>query len=267
MTEYSAPLGAPIWFDLMSSDPDKAQDFYGELFGWEAEAPNPDFGGYRNFRLNGNRVAGMGPVMSPEGASDVWTIYLRTDDPDATVKAVEAAGGSIMVPPMDVGEEGTMMVAFDSAGAVVGFWKSDKHRGFAEWGVHGAPYWFECSSQDFPASVAFYTEVVGARADMVLDNSSVEVVEPGNPLRYSQLFFGDTAYGGIMDATNLFPAEMPSFWQVYICVDDVAASTVTAERLGGSVMMPPTDTPYGTLATIVDPFGAAISLGHPPAGM
>ncbi|MCK5754243.1 MAG: VOC family protein, partial [Mycobacterium sp.] len=63
MSDYSAPIGAPIWFDLMSSDPDKAAEFYGAIFGWEAEAANPDFAGYRNFLKNGKRVAGCGPVM------------------------------------------------------------------------------------------------------------------------------------------------------------------------------------------------------------
>ncbi len=47
MTEYSAPVGAPIWFDLMSSDPARAAEFYGGLFGWEVEAPGPSSAGTR----------------------------------------------------------------------------------------------------------------------------------------------------------------------------------------------------------------------------
>ena len=115
--------------------------------------------------------------------------------------------------------------------------------------------------------MVFYPEVVGARVESVIDNSAVEIVEPGSPLRYAQVFFGDMAYAGIMDAANLFPPELPSFWQIYICVDDVPATVKRAEELGGSVIMPATDTPYGTLATVHDPNGALISLGHPPAGM
>ena len=33
----SAPAGAPCWIDLFSSDPDRAEEFYGEIFGWTAE--------------------------------------------------------------------------------------------------------------------------------------------------------------------------------------------------------------------------------------
>ena len=65
MAEYAAPSGAPIWFDLMSSDTAKAEEFYGAIFGWEAEAPDEEMGGYRNFHKNGKRVAGLSPVMRP----------------------------------------------------------------------------------------------------------------------------------------------------------------------------------------------------------
>lgn len=267
MTAYSAPVGAPIWFDLMSSEPAKAAEFYQALFGWEVEGPpREEFGGYQNFTLHGKRVAGLSPYMAEGGGpSDIWSLYLRTDDPETTVKNVEAAGGSIMVPPMAVGEEGTMMVTVDNAGAVIGFWKPNQHHGFTEWGVHGAPYWFELATRDYPASLAFYTETVGARADTVIDNTGQEVA-PGGPLRYSQLFFGETAYAGVMDSTGLF-GDAPSFWQIYICVDDVAATVAQAADLGGEIVMPGEDTPYGTLAVIKDPFGAMICLGHPPAGM
>ena len=36
-TRESAPFGAPCWIDLFSSDPDRAEEFYGRLFGWIAE--------------------------------------------------------------------------------------------------------------------------------------------------------------------------------------------------------------------------------------
>lgn len=266
MTDYSAPVGGPIWIDLMSSNPAKAAEFYREIFGWEVEAPRAEFGGYQNFTLNGKRIAGLSPYMEEAGGpSDVWSVYLRTDDPEATAKNVEAAGGSVVVPPMPVGDEGTMMVTADASGAVIGFWKPNQHTGFAEWGVHGAPYWFELATRDYPKSLVFYEEVVGARSETVIDNTGQEVA-PGGPLRYSQLFFGDTSYAGVMDATGLF-GDAPSFWQVYITVDDVAATVEKVRDLGGEVVMPGEDTPYGTLAVVKDPFGGLICLGHPPAGM
>lgn len=264
MAEYAAPSGAPIWFDLMSSDTAKAEEFYGAIFGWEAEAPDEEFGGYRNLLKNGRRVAGLSPVMEGAGPPDIWTVYLHTEDADATVKAVEAAGGSIMVSPMAIGEEGTMLMALDTAGAAIGFWQPDKHKGYSEFGDHGTPYWFECQSMDYAKSVDFYRTVLGARIEEIGTGGDPDAVGPDN---YAQIFYGETSYAGIMDSVKLFPAGVPSFWQIYITVDDVAATVKQAESLGAEILMAGEDTPYGTLAAIKDPMGALICLGHPPAGM
>ncbi|MGC5255602.1 VOC family protein [Gordonia sp. DT218] len=266
MSDYSAPVGAPIWFDLMSSDPAKAVEFYGALFGWDVEGPpREEFGGYQNFTKNGKRVAGLSPYMAEAGGpANVWSMYLRTDDPAATGKAIEEAGGSVMFPPMDVGDEGTMMVATDTAGAAIGFWKPNQHHGFSQWGDHGTPYWFESHSKEYAKSIEFYTAVLGARIEEVGTGGDPDAVGPDH---YGQMFIGESSYSGIMDAAKIHPAEVPSFWQVYITVDDVATSVSQVESLGGTVLMPGEVTPYGTLAALTDPMGAIISLGHPPAGM
>jgi predicted enzyme related to lactoylglutathione lyase len=79
--------------------------------------------------------------------------------------------------------------------------------------------------------------------------------------------FGDMGYAGIMDATKVFPPEVPSFWQFYITVDDVAATTAKVAELGGEIMMPGEDTPFGTLAAAKDPMGAPFCYASPPPGM
>ncbi len=136
----------------------------------------------------------------------------------------------MLFPPMAVGTEGTMLLVADPAGAAIGFWQPADHVGFTTWGEHGAPYWFESQSKDYDASVAFYTAVAGA--------SPLEVGTGGadggqGPERYSQLMFGEMGYAGIMDATKVFPPEVPSFWQIYVTVDDVAAATAKVAELGG----------------------------------
>jgi predicted enzyme related to lactoylglutathione lyase len=261
MTEYTAPVGAPIWMDLVSSDPARATEFYSAVFGWEVEAPpQGEFGGYQNFTLNGRRVAGLVPPMGEDaGPTDIWSVYLHTADAAATVKAVEAAGGSVVVPPMPVADLGSMLVVVDSAGAVIGFWQPGTHTGFAEWASHGAPYWFECHSRDYDSTCAFYTAVVGAR---------LEEVQPGDAdgaERYSQVFVGDLSYSGVMDATKNLPAGVPSTWLAYITVDDAEATVAQAEKLGAEIVMGAVPTPYGTLASLKDPLGAVFCVGQPPA--
>ncbi|HEY2563677.1 MAG TPA: hypothetical protein VGI44_08190 [Acidimicrobiales bacterium] len=52
-----APIGSPCWADLWTSDVEGSRTFYTELFGWEAQEPSPEFGGYFMFTRNGVPVA------------------------------------------------------------------------------------------------------------------------------------------------------------------------------------------------------------------
>ena len=52
-TRDRAPLGAPCWADLWTSDVDGSRAFYSEVFGWEAQEADPQFGGYFMFTRDG----------------------------------------------------------------------------------------------------------------------------------------------------------------------------------------------------------------------
>ena len=84
MTKY-AP-GKPCWADVTSPDVDAAASFYGELFGWQADkAPQPEAGGYTMFSKDGKAVAAASPPPpGQEGVPPHWTVYLASDDVDAT---------------------------------------------------------------------------------------------------------------------------------------------------------------------------------------
>ena len=56
---HGAPLGAPCWIDLTSSDLGRARDFYGAVFGWTFESAGPQYGGYVNAANDGHPVAGL----------------------------------------------------------------------------------------------------------------------------------------------------------------------------------------------------------------
>ena len=94
-----APIGAPCWVDIMTTDPAKAHAFYTELFGWTVDDPGPDYGGYTNFHRDGVPVAGcMG--HTGDGPANIWSIYLATDDAEKTCEVAAAHGGMVMFPPM-----------------------------------------------------------------------------------------------------------------------------------------------------------------------
>ena len=81
------PSGAACWTDLFTADPDRATEFYGALFGWVADAPAEEFGGYVNFRKDGALIAGMMCNDGSAGQPDGWTTYLSVPDAKATTEA------------------------------------------------------------------------------------------------------------------------------------------------------------------------------------
>lgn len=265
MPAYSAAPGAPVWFDLMTSDVEAATDFYNAIFGWTTEEPAAEFGGYRNFQANGKRVAGLMPLEGSETSpTNVWSVYFRSDDAAATTEAVTAAGGAVYVPPMAVGDMGTMAVYADPAGGAFGIWQAGTHPGFVERGEIGTPYWFDEMSMDYEASKAFYAKVFNWELEDI-------PADDGGASGYAQVLVGtgDEREGtaGIMNAAGMMGEGHPSFWQAYVTVADVEATLAQVTSLGGELLMPADDTPYGVLAAFKDPLGAAICIATPPADM
>jgi len=246
-----APIGAPCWVDLMTSDPDGARAFYGELFGWTAEDAGSEFGGYINFSKDGIRVAGGMRNDGSSGMPDVWSVYLATDDAQTTVNDATSNGGQVIVPPMAVGPLGTMAVVTDAGQAAIGAWQPAEFPGFGVFAEVGAPAWFELHTRDYEAAVDFYRKVFRWDAHSVSDTPE---------FRYTTLGEGEGQLAGIMDASAFLPAGVPAHWSVYFSVDDADAALAKITTLGGAVVMGAEDTPYGRLATASDPTGALFKL-------
>ncbi len=256
-TRTSVPVGAPSWVDLMTSDPDRSRAFYSELFGWTAEEPNEEFGGYFNFTHGGVRVAGGMKAQPDAGIPDVWSIYLATDDAAKTAEAVAANGGQVIVPPMPVGDLGTMGFMTDAGGAGIGMWQPGTYPGLEVVGETSTPNWFELHTRDYDASIEFYRQVFGWETEVMGDTPE---------FRYTTAKDGEEQVAGVMDASGFLPEGVPAHWSVYFGTDDADATIAKALELGGSVIHPAEDTPYGRLATLADPTGAVFKLIGPVTG-
>jgi predicted enzyme related to lactoylglutathione lyase len=165
------PNGIFNWVDLSTTDIAGAKAFYAGLFGWEAEDQPIDGGGfYTMFKLNGYTVAGAGqmsPEMAESGMPPVWTSYVKHDDADAIAAKIGAAGGQLMMPPMDVMGEGRMVMAADPSGAVFGVWQPKNHIGAQLCNIPNTLVWNELQTRDAAGAQTFYGEVlVGRRRRM-----------------------------------------------------------------------------------------------------
>jgi uncharacterized protein len=135
----ATPLGAPTWIDLATSDLDRAQSFYGNVFGWVFEQSGPEYGGYVNAFRDGRPVAGLMFNDPQWNAPDAWTTYLHTADADATLAAAVGAGAMTCVDTMDIPAKGRMALLADPAGAMIGLWQPTGHNGFQVVNEAGAP--------------------------------------------------------------------------------------------------------------------------------
>ena len=247
----TAPVGAPCWVDLMTSDQAETAKFYGDVFGWTVDDPGPEYGGYKNFHLGGVPVAGcMGEAGEGGMPTNFWSVYLASDDAQKTVDAAAANGGQVLLAPMAVIALGTMAMVTDPGGDAVGIWQPGEHKGFGILAETNAPSWFELHTQNYAETVKFYEKVFGWDTHTMAD---------GADFRYTTLGEGDGQLAGIMDASQ-HPEGAQSGWAIYFGTDSTDASVAKVEQLGGKTVEPAQDTPYGRLAVVTDSTGATFRL-------
>lgn len=252
----TAVAAKPIWFDLSSGDPAGSREFYGKLFGWHVEVnPDPQYGGYALAKLGGKDVAGIGPKQSPDGPS-AWMIYVGTKDADETVKKTTAAGGKVIVEPMQVGPQGRMVVIQDPAGAFLGVWEPGEMKGAGVMNSPNSYGWSELNSRGIDKSIDFYKKVFG------WGHKKSDMGDQAGTVYHEFQVDGDSVAGG-MEMSDMIPAQVPSYWMPYFQVADVDKSFAKATELGAKEMVGPQDFPGGRFAILSDPEGAAFGLLKP----
>jgi uncharacterized protein len=238
------PAGTPCWIDYGAADVDAAKAFYTDLLGWSYAGGGEEYGGYLTCEANGQGAAGLAPQQDPADPPR-WTTYFASDDADTTAGLITEAGGTIVVPPMDVGPLGRMAIALDPQGNPFGVWQAGEHTGVTIYNEPGALVWNEAALDDHKAGQAFYGAVFGFRFDEIEDMGGYATfATDGGPL------------GGI----GGHQPGSPKGWTTCFSVTSADAAVAVVENAGGKVTMAPVDTPYGRFAVVADPWGAAFSV-------
>jgi uncharacterized protein len=125
--------GAMTMNQLNTGDPEAAELFYSELFGWrfdqlaEAASVDTDVAGQEYWGIfNGERLnGGMMPLsQAGPGAPPAWLVYFTSADLDASVARIAELGGQVMVQPMRI-QSGRIAVAQDPQGAVFALFEGE----------------------------------------------------------------------------------------------------------------------------------------------
>jgi predicted enzyme related to lactoylglutathione lyase len=253
-TFESYQQGTPSWIEYSSADQPASKEFYSQLFGWDYDdQPMTDdqgvsLGTYSLALVQGDKVAGLGPVMAP-GQPASWGVYLATDDVDTTVEKARQAGAQIQVEPMDVPDQGRMAWIQDPGGASVGLWQDKGFAGSVRASEPGTNAWNELTVADPAATGQFYADVLGLQpqqADMGPDNPP-----------YVTFNVDGRAVAGSMRLDG----DMQPHWNVYFSVDDVDATVAKAKDLGATEIIEAFDIPgTGRFGYLRDPQGATFNL-------
>jgi predicted enzyme related to lactoylglutathione lyase len=265
----SYPAGVPCWIETLQPDVQAAIDFYGSVFGWEFGGPAgmPGASPGRHFvaRLGGRDVAGIGSLSDRTGSpAPAWTTYVRVDSADDAAAKAKEAGGTVLDGPLDALPAGRLAVLADQAGARFCVWEAKDREGAR---LVNEPRTWDLSSlrtTDFEGSNAFYGSMFGWLPETFGGSGRVTLWRlpgyiGGQPQQQAprDTVAVMTPLGGPSSAG----AELP-FWSVDFYCDDVDAIADHAERLGGTVIVPPYDNPGFRGAVLADPQGATFSVSQ-----
>lgn len=116
-----ADVGALCWTELTTDTPERAQQFYRAVFGWQTTSVEYDDGIYTLWHLATqvdpayeNSIGGLLTVEAGPGAT--WLPYFATDDVDGQTVRAEQFGATVTMGPFDT-PSGRMSWLADPLGA------------------------------------------------------------------------------------------------------------------------------------------------------
>jgi predicted enzyme related to lactoylglutathione lyase len=243
-----------FWYELMTSDPKAAENFYTEVVGWRAE---PFKGGAMPYTVLHAGERGMGGIMEmPEpyrqgGGHSAWVGYVFTPDIDAETETLKKAGGKVHRGPQDIPDVGRFAVVSDLQGAMFELLQPNgPDQPPVAAGTPGHVGWHELYTSDWKKALDFYSRQFGWHQTRDFDMGEMGI--------YALFAMDKDEVGGMMNKPPQIPTPV---WQFYFNVEgiDDAAKRVTDN--GGKTLMGPMQVPGGQwVVQCQDPQGAHFAL-------
>ncbi|MET9062243.1 MULTISPECIES: VOC family protein [Streptomyces] len=244
------PEGTPCWADAMFSDVEGAKSFYGDVLGWTFGESSSEYGNYTQAYADGKATAAVVPPMPGQEGQSQWCLYFASPDAAATAAKIRAAGGEVLMEPMQVGDFGTMCLGREPSGAVFGVWQAGTHEGFETDQTPGGYAWAEVFTREPERADRFLTTVFPYTARQMEDDA----------IDFRLFDVGENTVLGRMKMTDEFPPEVPSYVNVYFAVPDCDDAVAKATKLGAVLRFGPMSSPFGRFAALTDPQGANFSV-------
>lgn len=254
--------GRFVWYDLLTSEPEAARDFYREVVGWGLEPFEGGATPYFMWTADGTPMGGVGELpaeLAAEGVPPHWMAHAGVDDLDEAVASVRKLGGSVRKPPSEIPEVGRFAVVVDPQGATLSLFQAggdpvpprDRRKaGFVGWN--------ELNTTDHRGAWTFYSSLFGWKRTTEFDMGEMGPYamfrHPADP--------GEEAMGGMSDIARHM--GLPPHWLHYVNVDDLDGAVERIESGGGAILNGPMEVPGGgRIVQAKDPQGGAFALFEP----
>ena len=250
--------GMPIWYELITAQPEEAQKFYSGVMGWTfAPMPDDQEGNYNIASAGNETVAGV--MRTPDhakGMPDRWFVYVGVEDVDSCAERVKSLGGSVDIEPTDIPGVGRFAFCNDPQGAQFYVMRGASNQESTAFTGNRAGHfsWNELVTSDQKAALEFYTRLFGWE-----HGGAMPMGEAGD---YTFINHGGAMIGAVMDTPE--KGARP-FWNFAIEVADIDAADDAIRSGSGTVRMGPHELPdnSGWLIQASDPLGAKIMFTGP----
>jgi uncharacterized protein len=246
--------GQFVWYELITTDIERAKDFYAKVLGWGTQDLSMPSMAYTLFTVGEAAVGGLMNLAEDEkkmGAKPRWIGYVGVDDVDATTDVIKQLGGAVHVPPSDFYDFSRFAVAADPQTATFGLisWMRPDQRLQAKLDMPGRVGWHELLAADREKALAFYSALFGWQ------KAEAKVGVRGT---YQLFSAGEQTIGGMV--TRPRTVSVPS-WVYYFNVGDIDAAAKRVKLGGGQVLEGPIEVPDGSwILQCLDPQGTIFAL-------
>lgn len=253
--------GSWIWYELMTPDFSASKAFYEAVVPeWNFSAGPPEANGYGFIANDDSGMTGgvmsLTPEMCEHGARPCWLGYIGVDDTDASVTAIEAAGGKCLMPARDVPMAGRIAMVADCCGAPFYIMTPSPPPGGGESTSFSAEKrmgrcgWNELMAGSAANAIAFYTGLFGW--------SLPDAMDMGEMGKYQFIAHDGVTIGAIMGKTPDMPQPM---WNHYFWVPSISDAHAAITANDGQVINGPMEVPGGDwIVQGIDPQGAMFNL-------
>lgn len=250
--------GKFVWYELMTTDPSAARDFYTDVIGWNTvpyEGAEMPYTMWTKGETMDSAIGGLMELPAEARAGGVpphWLGYAAVPDVDATAARVEELGGHVIMGPQDIPNMGRFVIFADQQGAALAAYTGsqempteDREPG------SGDVSWHELATTDHESAFDFYSDLFGWKKSEAMDMGDAGVYQMYNR--------GDRMLGGMYNKSADQPG--PPAWLYYISIGDLDGAVGKVKANGGRIIVEPMEVPGGSrIAVGLDPQGAAFGL-------